>query len=70
MKRYEPKILTFSPTKKGSVEEMERILYTWTIDGWEIISVSHFQGLQPVYTVFLQREVPEAEFREMMERQA
>lgn len=70
MKRYLPKILTFTPTKKGSIEEMERVLYTWTIDGWEIISVSHFQGLQPTYTVFLQREVPEEEFRAMMEQQA
>ena len=70
MKRYEPKILTFSPTEKGSMEKAEDILFTYTIEGWEIISATQMQGLQPLLTVVLQREIPENEYKKIMEKRA
>lgn len=70
MKRYEPKILTFSPTEKGSMEEAEDILLTYTIEGWEIISATQMQGLQPILTVVLQREISEEEYKQIMEKRA
>ncbi|MEM6275335.1 MAG: hypothetical protein AAF714_00175 [Pseudomonadota bacterium] len=70
MKRYEPKILTFSPTEKASMEKTEDILFTYTIEGWEIISATQMQGLQPILTVVLQREILEDEYKQIMEKRA
>ncbi|WP_299628556.1 hypothetical protein [uncultured Tateyamaria sp.] len=70
MKRYEPKILTFSPSEKGSMENAEDILFTYTIEGWEIISATQMQGLQPILTVVLQREISEDEYKQIMEKRA
>lgn len=70
MKRYEPKILTFTPTEKGSMENAEDILFTYTIEGWEIVSATQMQGLQPILTVVLQREISEKEYKEIMEKRA
>ena len=68
MKRYEPKILTFSPTNSGSMEKAEDVLFTYTVEGWEIISATQMQGLQPVLTVVLQREISEEEYAKIMEK--
>jgi hypothetical protein len=70
MKRYEPKILTFTPTEKGSMEEAEDILFTYTIEGWEIVSATQMQGLQPILTVVLQREISEEEYKMIVEKRA
>ena len=70
MKRYEPKILTFSPTEKGWMEKAEDILFTYTIAGWEIISATQMQGLQPILTVVLQREISEKDYEKIMEKRA
>ncbi len=70
MKRYEPKILTFSPSEKGSMEKAEDILFTYTIEGWEIISATQMQGLQPILTVVLQREISEDEYKQIIEKRA
>ncbi|MEL6465667.1 MAG: hypothetical protein AAFQ58_11925 [Pseudomonadota bacterium] len=70
MKRYEPKILTFSPTEKGSMERAEDILFTYTIEGWEIISAAQMQGLQPILTVVLQREISKEQYKQIMEKRA
>jgi hypothetical protein len=70
MKRYEPKILTFSPTEAGSMEQAEDILFTYTVEGWEIISATQMQGLQPILTVVLQREISEEEYASIMEKRA
>jgi hypothetical protein len=70
MKRYEPKILTFTPTEKGSMEEAEDILFTYTIEGWEIVSAMQMQGLQPILTVVLQREISEEEYKMIVEKRA
>lgn len=70
MKRYEPKILTFSPTEMDSMEKAEDILFTHTIEGWEIISATQMQGLQPILTVVLQREISEEEYKQILEKRA
>ncbi|MEO0523833.1 MAG: hypothetical protein AAF088_13040 [Pseudomonadota bacterium] len=70
MKRYSPKILTFSPTKKNDFQDMEDVIASYTLEGWEIISMTHLQGMQPVYTVLLQYEISEEEYRKSSEKSA
>ncbi len=69
-KSYMPKILTFNGGKKFSIQEMEDTIASYTLDGWEIISMTHFQGHQPMYTVLLQYEFSEEEMRGKQEKTA
>ena len=43
-KSYMPKILTFSPDKKFTLQHMEDELAKYTLDGWKIVSMKKFQG--------------------------
>ncbi|KIN69909.1 hypothetical protein Z945_3801 [Sulfitobacter noctilucae] len=70
MKSYAPKILTFTPSKKFSYQDMEDQIAKYTLNGWKIISMTHFQGYQPVYTVLLQYEFSEQEMQENAENRA
>lgn len=69
-KSYMPKILTFSPDKKFTHQHMEDELAKYTLDGWKIVSMTHLQGYQPIYTVLLQYEFSEEEMRGEKERRA
>lgn len=63
-KSYMPKILTFNGGKKFSIEEMEDTIASYTLKGWQIVSMTHFQGYQPMYTVVLQYEFSEEEMQQ------
>ena len=52
------------------MQEAEDILFTYTVEGWEMISATQMQGLQTVLTVVLQREIPEEEYAKIMEKRA
>ena len=69
-KSYVPKILTFTPTKKFTLQHMEDEIASYTLNGWKIISMTHFQGYQPMYTVLLQYEFSEEEMRQKTEKSA
>lgn len=69
-KSYVPKILTFSPNKKFTYQDMEDELAKFTLDGWKIVSMTHMQGYQPVYTVLLQYEFSEEEMQGKREKRA
>lgn len=62
-KSYMPKILTFSPDKKFTHQRMEDELAKYTLEGWKIVSMTHMQGYQPIYTVLLQYEFSEEEMQ-------
>lgn len=68
-KCYVPKILTFSPDKKFTYQDMEDELAKYTLDGWKIVSMTHMQGHQPIYTVLLQYEFSEEEMRQQEKSQ-
>ncbi|MEP3921116.1 hypothetical protein [Ascidiaceihabitans sp.] len=70
MTRYEPKILTFTPDKKFSYQDMEDTIASYTLDGWQIVSMTHLQGMQAFYTVLLQREIGEDQTPAMEEKRA
>lgn len=70
MKRYSPKILTFTAGKKFSYQGMEDEIASYTLKGWEIVSMTHLQGLQPYYTVLLQYEISEEEYQKSWEKRA
>ena len=69
-KSYMPKILTFSPDKKFSHQDMEDAIASYTLHGWKVVSMTHFQGYQPMYTVLLQYEFSEEEMSENREKSA
>lgn len=69
-KSYMPKILTFSPDKKFTHQHMEDELTKYTLEGWKIVSMTHMQGDQPIYTVLLQYEFSEEEMQGEKERRA
>lgn len=69
-KSYLPKILTFSPDKKFSYQDMEDTIAAYTLEGWQIVSMTHLQGMQAFYTVLLQREVTEQDDLELSEKRA
>ena len=69
-KSYMPKILTFSPDKKFTHHHMEDELAKYTLNGWKIVSMTHFQGYQPMYTVLLQYEFSEEEMLQKAEKRA
>ena len=69
-KSYMPKILTFSPDKKFTHQQMEDELAKYTLDGWKIVSMTHMQGYQPIYTVLLQYEFSEEEMKGAKEKRA
>ena len=69
-KSYMPKILTFSPDKKFTYQHMEDEIAKYTLDGWKIVSMTHLQGYQPIYTVLLQYEFSEKEIQGEKERRA
>lgn len=64
VKSYMPKILTFNGGKKFSIQEMEDTIASYTLKGWQIVSMTHFQGYQPMYTVLLQYEFSEEEMQQ------
>lgn len=70
MKRYSPKVLTFSPAKQDDYRDMEDAIASYTLEGWEIVSMTHLQGMQPVYTVLLQFEITEEEYQKSTEKSA
>ena len=70
MNSYAPKILTFTPSKKFSMQDMKDEIAKYTLDGWEMISMTHFQGYQPTYTVLLQYEFSKEEMEEKSEKRA
>lgn len=69
-KSYMPKILTFSPDKKFTHQHMEDELAKYTLEGWKIVSMTHMQGYQPIYTVLLQYEFSEEEMQGEKEKRA
>ena len=69
-KSYMPKILTFSPDKKFTLQHMEDELAKYTLDGWKIVSMTHMQGYQPINTVLLQYEFSEEEMKGAKEKRA
>ena len=70
MKRYSPKILTFSPAKQDDYRDMEDASASYSLEGWEIVSMTHLQGMQPIYTVLLQYEISEEEYQNSAEKSA
>ncbi len=69
-KSYMPKILTFVQDKKFKHEDMEQAIASYTINGWKIISMTHMQGMQGLYTVLLQYEFSEEEMQGEKEKRA
>lgn len=69
-KSYVPKILTFVPSKKFSIQDMEDEIAQYTMNGWKLISMTHFQHMQPTYTVLLQYEFSEEEMKQKAEKSA
>lgn len=70
MKSYAPKILTFNQGKKFNFQEMEDTIASYTLEGWQLISMTHMQGVQPFYTVLLQYEFSEEEQQGRSEKRA
>lgn len=52
-KSFMPKILTFVQDKKFKHQDMEDTIASYTLNGWKIISMTHMQGMQGIYTVLL-----------------
>lgn len=69
-KSYAPKILTFVDGRKFNPQDMEDQLAKFTLNGWKMISMTHLQGDQPVYTVLLQYEFSEEEMLGSKEKRA
>ena len=69
-KRYMPKVLTFTAGKKFSTHDMEDELAKFTLNGWKIVSMTHFQYKEPTYTVLLQYEFSEEEMQKQTEKRA
>lgn len=69
-KSYMPKVLTFADGKKFNAQDMEDQLAKYTLHGWKMISMTHLQGVQPVYTVLLQYEFSEEEMQKPAEKRA
>ncbi|MEM9358689.1 MAG: hypothetical protein AAGB04_21120 [Pseudomonadota bacterium] len=67
---YAPKILTFVQDKKFKHQDMEDTIASYTLNGWKIISMTHLQGMQGIYTVLLQYEFSEEEMRDNKEKRA
>ena len=69
-KSYAPKILTFVQDKKFKHQNMEDAIASYTLNGWKIISMTHMQGMQGIYTVLLQYEFSEEEMNQNKEKSA
>ena len=69
-KSYMPKILTFVQDKKFEHQDMENTIASYTLNGWKIISMTHMQGMQGIYTVLLQYEFSEEEMAQKTEKSA
>lgn len=69
-KSYAPKILTFVQDKKFKHQDMEDAIASYTLNGWKIISMTHMQGMQGIYTVLLQYEFSEEEMSQNTEKSA
>ena len=69
-KSYMPKVLTFADGKKFNPQAMEDELAKYTLHGWKMVSMTHLQGMQPVYTVLLQYEFSEEEMQKQTEKRA
>lgn len=69
-KSYAPKILTFVQDKKFKHQDMEDTIASYTLNGWKIISMTHMQGMQGIYTVLLQYEFSEEEMNQNKEKSA
>lgn len=69
-KSYAPKILTFVQDKKFKHQDMEDAIASYTLNGWKIISMTHMQGMQGIYTVLLQYEFSEEEMSQNKEKSA
>ena len=67
---YMPKILTFVQDKKFKHQDMEDAIASYTLHGWKIISMTHMQGMQGIYTVLLQYEFSEEEMSQNKEKSA
>ncbi|MEL6511088.1 MAG: hypothetical protein AAFU69_11080 [Pseudomonadota bacterium] len=69
-KSYMPKILTFSQDKSFKHQDMEDTIASYTLNGWKIISMTHMQGMQGIYTVLLQYEFSDEEMAQKTEKSA
>ena len=69
-KSYAPKILTFVQDKKFKHQDMEDTIASHTMNGWTIISMTHMQGMQGIYTVLLQYEFSEEEMSQNKDKSA
>lgn len=69
-KSYMPKVLTFTVGEKFNPQVMEDEMAKYTLNGWKIISMTHFQYKVPSYTVLLQYEFSEEEMQESLEKSA
>ena len=69
-KSYMPKILTFNAGPSLDFQTMEDELAQYTLNGWKIASMSHFQHKEPTYTVLLQYEFSEEEMKQQREKRA
>lgn len=69
-KSYAPKILTFVQDKKFKHQDMEDTIASHTLNGWKIISMTHMQGMQGIYTVLLQYEFSEEEMSQNKDKSA
>ena len=69
-KSYMPKVLTFTVGENFDPQDMEDQIASFTLNGWKIISMTHFQYKEPSYTVLLQYEFSEEEMQESLEKSA
>ncbi|MEL8054586.1 MAG: hypothetical protein AAGK66_00390 [Pseudomonadota bacterium] len=69
-KSYMPKILTFPAGKKFRYQDMENEIAKFTLNGWKIVSMTHFPHNEPTYTVLLQYEFSEEEMQTPVEKRA
>ncbi|MEM8635208.1 MAG: hypothetical protein AAGF33_09555 [Pseudomonadota bacterium] len=69
-KSYMPKVLTFPQDKKFTHQAMEDAIASYTLHGWKVVSMTHMQGMQGIYTVLLQYEFSEEEMQENAEKRA
>ena len=53
-KSYMPKVLTFTVGKNFNPQDMEDEIAKFTLNGWKIISMTHFQYKNPYYTELME----------------
>lgn len=69
-KSYMPKILTFITDKKFTHQGMEDEIAKYSLNGWRIVSMTHFPSDPSAFTVLLEYEFSEEEMSENREKRA